>query len=104
MLFVHIHHLLNEFRPHQARETLRVMMELQKRQRIETAQRFQNHLEKVREMVKNAFASLPDLTESDRLTSAVEAMDTGDDGDVGKGRGEGCSPLDRLMCELVDNM
>lgn len=39
LLFVHIHHLLNEHRPHQARETLRVMMELQKRQRIETAKR-----------------------------------------------------------------
>lgn len=39
LLFVHIHHLLNEHRPHQARETLRVMMELQKRQRTETAKR-----------------------------------------------------------------
>lgn len=47
LLFIHIHHLLNEFRPHQARETLRVMMELQRRQRIETAMRFQKHLEKV---------------------------------------------------------
>lgn len=104
LLFVHIHHLLNEFRPHQARETLRVMMELQKRQRIETTHRFQNHLEKVREMVKNAFASLPDLTEADRLSSTVETMDTGEDGDASKNRGEGCHPLDRLMCELVDNM
>lgn len=40
LLFIHIHHLLNEFRPHQARETLRVMMELQKRQRLETAMRY----------------------------------------------------------------
>lgn len=39
LLFVHIHHLLNEFRPHQGRETLRVIMEVQKRQRVETAQR-----------------------------------------------------------------
>ncbi|KXJ79402.1 hypothetical protein RP20_CCG001096 [Aedes albopictus] len=104
LLFVHIHHLLNEFRPHQARETLRVMMELQQRQRIETAQRFQNHLEKVREMVNNAFASLPDPTESDRLGSTAEPMDTGDEGEAGKARGEGCHPVDRLMCELVENM
>lgn len=47
LLFFHIHHLLNEFRPHQARETLRVMMELQKRQRNETALRFQKHLDRV---------------------------------------------------------
>lgn len=47
LLFIHIHHLLNEFRPHQARETLRVMMELQRRQRNETSQRFHVHLDRV---------------------------------------------------------
>lgn len=47
VLFIHIHHLLNEFRPHQARETLRVMLDLQKRQRIETAVRFRKHLDRV---------------------------------------------------------
>lgn len=52
LLFIHIHHLLNEFRPHQARETLRVMMELQRRQRLETALRFQKHLEKVYLLLK----------------------------------------------------
>lgn len=47
VLFIHIHHLLNEFRPHQARETLRVMLELQKRQREETVLRFRKHLDRV---------------------------------------------------------
>lgn len=100
-LFVHIHHLINEFRPHQARETLRVMMELQKRQRLETAQRFQKHLEKVREIVKNAFAALPDQSEANhKLLVPVELMglEGGSGSDV-----DGCYPLDRIMCEIVDS-
>lgn len=60
LLFVHMHHLINEYRPHQARETLRVMMEVQKRQRLETAERFQKHLERVVEMIQGCLASLPD--------------------------------------------
>lgn len=47
LLFIHIHHLLNEFRPHQARETLRVMMEMQRRQTLEAISRFQKHYDKV---------------------------------------------------------
>lgn len=60
LLFVHMHHLINEYRPHQARETLRVMMEVQKRQRLETAERFHKHLERVVEMIQGCLASLPD--------------------------------------------
>lgn len=60
LLFVHMHHLINEYRPHQARETLRVMMEVQKRQRLETAERFQKHLERVVEMIQGCLSSLPD--------------------------------------------
>ncbi|KAF6738076.1 Mediator of RNA polymerase II transcription subunit 7 [Oryzias melastigma] len=59
LLFVHMHHLINEYRPHQARETLRVMMEVQKRQRLETAERFQKHLERVVEIIQGC-TSLPD--------------------------------------------
>uniref|UniRef100_U5EWJ2 Mediator of RNA polymerase II transcription subunit 7 n=1 Tax=Corethrella appendiculata TaxID=1370023 RepID=U5EWJ2_9DIPT len=103
LLFVHIHHLLNEFRPHQARETLRVMLEMQKRQRLETAQRFQKHLEKVRDLVKTAFSSLTDQTDSDKLMIPVELMDLNIDNDVNSGKSESCNPLDRLMCEIIDN-
>lgn len=73
LLFVHMHHLINEYRPHQARETLRVMMEVQKRQRLETAERFQKHLERVVEMIQGCLASLPDdIRQSDGLDSAGE--------------------------------
>uniref|UniRef100_A0A3P9BLD8 Mediator of RNA polymerase II transcription subunit 7 n=1 Tax=Maylandia zebra TaxID=106582 RepID=A0A3P9BLD8_9CICH len=74
LLFVHMHHLINEYRPHQARETLRVMMEVQKRQRLETAERFQKHLERVVEMIQGCLASLPDdLPQATRLKT--EPMD-----------------------------
>ena len=48
LLFIHMHHLINEFRPHQARETLRVMLHVQKRKRHQVADKFQANLDKVR--------------------------------------------------------
>lgn len=58
LLFFHMHHLINEFRPHQARETLRVMMELQKRQRLDISDRFHRHLEEVTKMLQNNVSEL----------------------------------------------
>lgn len=105
LLFVHIHHLLNEFRPHQARETLRVLMDVQKRTRIETARRFQKHLEKVRELVRNAFAQLPEITESeykmgDLIAGVTEQVKPNTNVIIA----DSCDPMDRLMCDIVDNM
>lgn len=75
LLFVHMHHLINEYRPHQARETLRVMMEVQKRQRLETAERFQKHLERVVEMIQGCLASLPDdLPQMDGVEGSSDAV------------------------------
>ncbi|XP_012928082.1 mediator of RNA polymerase II transcription subunit 7-like [Heterocephalus glaber] len=80
LLFVHVHHLINEYRPHQARETLRVTMELQKCQRLETAERFQKHLERIIEMIQNCLASLPDdLPHSEAgMKVKTEPMDADD--------------------------
>ncbi len=47
LLFINMHHLINEFRPHQARETLRVMLHVQKRKRSHLTENFQKHLDKV---------------------------------------------------------
>ena len=105
LLFIHIHHLLNEFRPHQARETLRVMMELQRRERIETASRFQKHLDKVQEILQQALQSLPEpmeihsklLIETDLLGSKENGLKDTNDGDP-------CYVLDRIMCRIADEM
>lgn len=107
LLFVHLHHLLNEFRPHQARETLRVLMEMQKRTRIETGLRFQKHLERVKKSVTKAFAQLPDF--------ADESITTQNNSDINENHSkspvckvekpvDSCDPLDRLMCQIVDNL
>ncbi|XP_063989258.1 mediator of RNA polymerase II transcription subunit 7 [Diachasmimorpha longicaudata] len=105
LLFIHIHHLLNEFRPHQARETLRVMMELQRRQRIETALRFQKHLEKVQEILQHALQMLPDTAELDsKLAINTEAMECSDSLNSDSQNVDPCCPSDRIMCKLIDEM
>merc|ERR1719361_1711259 len=68
LLFIHMHHLINEFRPHQARETLRVMLHVQKRKRLQLAEKFHGHLEKVQETIQEALAALPDQDDSDSTT------------------------------------
>ena len=125
LLFIHMHHLINEFRPHQARETLRVMMEVQQRQRLETAERFQKHLEKVQEMLRTSLSALPDDTELDsKLLIKMEPMDIDmgqssvpmlphikqevkikqePDADADEENGD-CNTLDKMMCDIVDTM
>lgn len=104
LLFVHIHHLLNEFRPHQARETLRVLMELQKRTRAETGIRFQRHLEKVRDLIKEAVIALPDKEEMNALGDKVLGDKSDENGANGLDPDDPVHELDRLMCEIIDKM
>ncbi|CAO1429872.1 unnamed protein product [Diamesa hyperborea] len=101
LLFVHIHHLLNEYRPHQARETLRVLMDLQKRQRLETAKRFNFHLEKVREIVNNAFSNLLPVSEIKTEPGLDVEMDVDMENDCSL-QMEGVDQNDKLMCEIID--
>ncbi|CAH0721644.1 unnamed protein product, partial [Brenthis ino] len=105
LLFIHIHHLLNEFRPHQARETLRVMMELQKRQRVETAMRFQKHLDKVQDILQNALQSLPDQNDLEtNFKVPIEILEHMDCSPSDNANSDPCYELDRIMCNIVDNM
>lgn len=61
MLFLQMHHLINELRPYQARETLRVTLQHQRRQRIEIINRLNRQIDKVVEMIVNSTSNIPDL-------------------------------------------
>lgn len=113
LLFVHMHHLINEYRPHQARETLRVMMEVQKRQRLETAERFQKHLDRVLELIQGSLSSLPDdLSATPHLRPKSEPMDMEEGGTCAQPGAEAealvkeeeISDMDLAMCSIIDDM
>ncbi|UYV61125.1 MED7 [Cordylochernes scorpioides] len=105
LLYIHIHHLINEFRPHQARETLRVMMEIQKRQKVETRERFQKHLEKVLELIQNAQNSLlPDTIDLNCGTGPAEKQGLENAVDSSASKVSDCHSLDKLMCDIVDSL
>ena len=123
LLFIHMHHLINEFRPHQARETLRVMLMVQRRKRTQFTSKFKEQLEKVESIIQEAIENLPEvdmeglcdhysMLQLNLNVAFVDAMDTKDSKDAGEGAdkaGEGgdrghCSSLDRIMCQIVDEL
>ena len=106
LLFIHVHHLINEFRPHQARETLRVMLEVQKKQRLETADRFQKHLTKVSEMLQSCLNALPDDTSLDsKLLIKLEPTESENaTGGASDEEEVECNTLDKMMCDIVDSI
>merc|ERR1719356_1302051 len=103
LLFIHMHHLINEFRPHQARETLRVMLMVQRRKRTQFTGKFKEHLEKVEGIIQDAIDNLPSTdVESVMNTSDVKDFKDKDLKELEDGEKENCSSLDRIMCQIVD--
>jgi len=101
LLFINMHHLINELRPHQARETLRVMMERQKQQRLETAEKLNKHLDRVVAMLQSCSSSLQ--MASRQQDSSFEKMEidesnkrTGDDNEF--------SREDEIMCNALEDI
>jgi len=106
LLFIHMHHLINEFRPHQARETLRVMLMVQRRKRTNFTEKFKEQLDKIQGIIQEAIESLPqspmedskaDLELELAKTENAEKETTASDQ-------ENVSSLDRIMCQIVDEL
>lgn len=54
ILFLNMHHLINELRPKQACENLITILEMQKEQRLEIACKFQKHLVIIMDLLKQS--------------------------------------------------
>ena len=104
LLFIHMHHLINEFRPHQARETLRVMLMVQKRKRTQFTAKFKEQLEKVEAIIQEAIESLPEPDTDDMMDTSDISGGLAGGGEAGSGGEEHCSGLDKIMCCIVDEL
>lgn len=58
VLFINMHHLINELRPHQARDNIRCILEMQKQQRTEIAKKFKDHLHTIVDLLKKCIESI----------------------------------------------
>lgn len=110
MLFVQMHHLINELRPHQARETIRVTLQCQNRQRVEIIQKLNEQIERVNEMVISCVRSIPEINgkigqeELDflkEMKKTLEAQDYDLDSVKQKPHSQ-INSLDSIMCNIID--
>uniref|UniRef100_H2ZH60 Mediator of RNA polymerase II transcription subunit 7 n=1 Tax=Ciona savignyi TaxID=51511 RepID=H2ZH60_CIOSA len=62
LLFIHMHHLINEYRPHQARETLKVMMALQKKNLVDVGDTLCKNMEKASEILRQCSQELATIS------------------------------------------
>lgn len=80
-------------------------MELQKRQRIETANRFQKHLDRVMEILQQAIQNLPEPMDLDsKIMIETDLMVRQKKMDKNETNSDPCDIKDRVMCSIVDKM
>lgn len=111
MLFVQMHHLINELRPHQARETIRVTLQCQKKQRAEIIKKLNKQIDKVNEMVISCVSSIPEIKVSigqdeliflKEMKKNLEAQEY--DIDLVKQPYSQINSLDSIMCNIIDEI
>ncbi|RWS03984.1 mediator of RNA polymerase II transcription subunit 7-like protein [Dinothrombium tinctorium] len=116
MLFVQMHHLINELRPHQARETIRVTLQCQKRQRVDIITRLNKQIDRVNDIISSCINNIPDAND---MRLAVEDIkikssngqligdNSSDDKKLNlndaKEEAE-MNELDSIMCSIIDEI
>jgi mediator of RNA polymerase II transcription subunit 7 len=113
MLFVQMHHLINELRPHQGRETIRVTLQCQKRQRIEIVQRLNKQIDRVHELVTSCVNGIQEPNSQSNtndlpLTATIKSEPLDDEMHDKQCKLHPATSLidqlDQLMCSIVDEI
>ena len=108
VLFIQMHHLINELRPHQARETIRVTLEVQKRERAFTAISMNSQVEKVTDAIAKCLDFIPDSLLSLKETIEQDVRRLKELCLQDKTDGSASDPLeemvelDSIMCNIVN--
>lgn len=103
-----MHHLINELRPHQSKEAIRVILQTQKRQRMDITNKLHKQIGKVQEMIATAAKSVNDndineiLKESlpDNFDKPKNVPST----ELSEQEEINLTEMDAVMCDLVDDI
>ncbi len=77
LLFINMHHLINELRPHQARDNLKAILEIQHQQRIDIKSKFEKHLGRIVDLLRTSIESIGpsvDHSEMEKYVNELQSL------------------------------